>query len=62
MPEMNGVQLSKTVHATFPDVSTILVTGFGNGEVLKDLGGGRTLEKPYTEGELVERIQTALKH
>jgi len=38
----------------------IVVTGYGNREELKDFGEARILQKPYTEGELMEKIAEAL--
>jgi hypothetical protein len=38
----------------------ILVTGKGNHEVLENFGEARTLQKPYTETELMEKIARAL--
>ena len=60
MPEMTGVELAKTIHATYPGLPVILITGYGNREELKDLGEARILQKPYTEGELMGKITEAL--
>jgi CheY-like chemotaxis protein len=60
MPEMTGVELAKAIHATYPGLPVIVVTGYGNREELKDFGEARILQKPYTEGELMERITEAL--
>jgi CheY-like chemotaxis protein len=38
----------------------IVVTGYGNREELIDFGEARILQKPYTEGELMEKIAEAL--
>jgi len=60
MPEMTGVELAKAIHATYPGLPVIVVTGYGNREELKDFGEARILQKPYTEGELMEKIAEAL--
>jgi len=60
MPEMTGVELAKAIHATYPGLPVIVVTGYGNREELKDLGEARILQKPYIEGELMEKITEAL--
>jgi hypothetical protein len=40
----------------------ILVTGYGDHNVLKEFGESRIiLQKPYTEGELSATINTVLK-
>ena len=60
MPEMTGVELAKAIHATYPSLPVIVVTGYGNRDELKDFGEARILQKPYTEGELMEEITEAL--
>jgi PAS domain S-box-containing protein len=60
MPEMTGVELAKAIHATYPGLPVIVVTGYGNREELKDFGEARILQKPYTEGELMGKITEAL--
>ena len=60
MPEMTGIELAKAIHATYPGLPVIVVTGYGNREELKDFGETRILQKPYTEGELMEKITEAL--
>jgi CheY-like chemotaxis protein len=59
MPEMTGIELTKTIHTTRPALPVILVTGYGNRELLRDFGEAQILQKPYTEEELVERITAA---
>ena len=62
MPEMNGVDLTKAIHAMRPSLPVILVTGYGDHNVLKEFGESRIiLQKPYTEGELSATINMALK-
>lgn len=61
MPEMTGVELMKTIHASFPGLPVVLVTGYSNREELKDFGEARILRKPYTEAEVREKITGALK-
>jgi CheY-like chemotaxis protein len=60
IPEMTGVELAETIHATHPALPVILVTGFGNREPLKDFGEAAILQKPYAEAELMEKIANAL--
>ena len=45
---------------THPVLPVVLVTGYGNRELLKNFGEARILEKPYAEHELMERITRAL--
>ena len=57
---MTGVELARAIHATYAGLPVIVVTGYGNREELKDFGETRILQKPYTEGELMEKITEAL--
>jgi PAS domain S-box-containing protein len=60
MPEMTGVELAKTIQSAHPAVPVILVTGYGDREVLKNLRDARILQKPYADHELLEEITRAL--
>jgi CheY-like chemotaxis protein len=60
MPEMTGVELAETIHATHPALPVILVTGYHDREALKDFGEAAILQKPYAEAELMEKIARAL--
>jgi CheY-like chemotaxis protein len=60
MPEMTGVELAKSIRTTRPELPVILVTGDGNREILKEFGEARTIHKPYTEDQLMEKIAKAL--
>jgi len=46
MPENEGVELAKAIHATYPGLPVIVVSGYGNREELKDFGEARILQKP----------------
>jgi PAS domain S-box-containing protein len=60
MPKMTGLELAEAIHATHPALPTLLVTGYGNRELLNDFGEAQILQKPYTEDELMEQIARAL--
>jgi CheY-like chemotaxis protein len=60
MPGMNGVELTRAVHATRPTLPVILVTGYGDLEKLREFGESRLLQKPFSEGELMDKIAAAL--
>lgn len=60
MPEMNGIDLAGTVSGLRPSLPFVLMTGNGEMDPLKETAGMRILEKPWTEGELVEEIAKAL--
>jgi CheY-like chemotaxis protein len=55
MPEMSGVELERAIHATRPTSPVILVTGYGELEVLKNFGKSRILQKPYTKSDFDEQ-------
>ncbi len=57
---MTGVGLAETIHATHPNLPVIIVTGYGDQEVLRDCGEA-ILQKPYAENELNKKIAAALR-
>jgi len=60
MPEMTGVELAKAIHATYPNLAVIIVTGYGHRETLGEFGEAQILRKPYTEDGLMKAILAAL--
>jgi signal transduction histidine kinase len=60
MPGMSGVELTGAVHATRPTLPVILCTGYVDRDSLKEIGEIPILQKPYTEGDLVDKISAAL--
>jgi CheY-like chemotaxis protein len=60
MPEMNGVDLARTVSGLRPSLPFILMTGNGDIDALNEVGGIRILQKPWTDTELAEEIRKAL--
>jgi signal transduction histidine kinase len=61
MPEMSGGELAKAIRATRPTLPVILITGYTNLEVLKELNGLPIILKPYFEDDLVNAIRAALR-
>jgi signal transduction histidine kinase/ActR/RegA family two-component response regulator len=59
MPEMSGVELSKTVQELYPGLEILYMSGYGF-ETLTDHGvdpeSVRILGKPFTRGELLEAV------
>jgi PAS domain S-box-containing protein len=60
MPEMSGIELAGAIHAARPSLPVILVTGYVDLDVVRKFGEARILQKPYTEGDLVDKITAAL--
>ena len=59
MPTMSGIELAKAIRTTRPALAVIVVTGYGNREVIEGLGETRILQKPYAEDELILSIKRA---
>jgi CheY-like chemotaxis protein len=60
MPGMSGVELAVAIHGARPDLPVILVTGYVDLDVVKRFGEAHILQKPYTEGDLIDKITAAL--
>jgi CheY-like chemotaxis protein len=60
MPAMSGVEFAKMIETARPALPVILVTGYGNRDVIAGFSETRILQKPYTEDELILRIRRAL--
>jgi two-component system response regulator (stage 0 sporulation protein F) len=65
MPDMDGLEVTQTVHREAPGIPVIALTG-GTGErdfleVAKLLGARRLLHKPVTKAELLHAVQEALQ-
>jgi signal transduction histidine kinase len=60
MPEMNGIDLARTVSGLRPSLPFILMTGNGEMDPLKEIAGMRILQKPWTDSELAAEIRQAL--
>jgi PAS domain S-box-containing protein len=61
MPEMTGGELAKAICAMRPTLPVILMTGYSNLDLLKELKDPRIILKPFTERDLVNTIDAALK-
>ncbi|MEO0452958.1 MAG: response regulator [Verrucomicrobiota bacterium] len=64
MPEIDGIELVEKIKASQPDQKVIAFSAGGMGlkssemlEVAKEMGADITLEKPFTDEQLIERIQ-----
>ena len=61
MPEMSGGELAKAICAMRPTLPVVLITGYSDPDVLKELSDFRIILKPFTEDDLVNAIGAALK-
>lgn len=63
MANMDGMELLKRVHARWPQVAVILMTGYANipvaVEAIKN-GAAEFLEKPFKPGDLIEKLKKVL--
>jgi CheY-like chemotaxis protein len=59
MPEIGGVELARTIRTLRPTLPVILVTGYGDLDLLKEFDETRILLKPYSEDDLVTKINAA---
>jgi signal transduction histidine kinase len=59
MPEIGGVELARTIRTMRPTLPVILVTGYGDLDLLKEFDETRILLKPYSEDDLVTKINAA---
>ena len=63
MPGMDGVELTKAVKHLRPDIDVIVITGYASIETAVEtvkFGAMAYVEKPFTEDELLDFLNTAL--
>src|SRR4051812_3961238 len=63
LPGTSGVELARTVRMQWPEVATVLITGFAGGQSVEtaDLGGTPVVTKPFTPEALLRAAATALR-
>jgi signal transduction histidine kinase/TusA-related sulfurtransferase len=61
MPGMNGVELSKQITAQRPGLPILFVTGFGNLDLLGQVGEERVVQKPFRAEDLVWKIENLFR-
>ena len=64
MPDLDGTQLIKWVKNRYPDVYTIVITGYADQyalEELIDIGMDDFIKKPFNAVEIVVKIKSVLK-
>ena len=63
MPEMDGIEVTKAVKHLRPDIDVIVITGYASIESAVEtvkFGAMDYVQKPFTEDELLEFVETAL--
>lgn len=63
MPPMDGLQLIREAKALLPELTTVLITGYGNEGLREDAewaGVSDYLEKPFTPDVLIRMITSVL--
>jgi CheY-like chemotaxis protein len=60
MPGMNGGDLARQIHAKWPSVPILFVTGFADITALGDIGEDRIVKKPFVGDELAIKVRAAL--
>ena len=61
MPEMTGVELAEAIRAMDANLPVIIVTGYAQREGLSDVDERRILQRPFTEDELIQKIESVLQ-
>lgn len=60
MPNMDGIELSRRLNATHPDLPILLISTFVSPAMVEDLGlQARFLEKPFALQALLDIVQSA---
>ena len=63
MPDMDGIEVIRTVHSTWPAMKVIAMSGFMGGamlDVAEKLGAFVSLEKPFSQQELLAAVRRLL--
>jgi len=63
MPEMDGVELTRSARHLRPDIDVIVITGYGSVDTAVETvraGAMDYVQKPFTESELLEFVDRAL--
>jgi signal transduction histidine kinase/ActR/RegA family two-component response regulator len=60
MPGMNGGDLARQIHAKWPAMPILFVTGFADITALGDVGEDRIIKKPFVDDELAVKVRSVL--
>ncbi len=60
MPGMNGAEVARAAQARRPGLPVLFVTGYADAAALADVGEAAIVQKPFRDGELPRKLETAL--
>ncbi len=60
MPGMNGVEVARQIHARFPNLPVLFVTGYVDQSVLAEIDESRIVKKPFIGEELATKVNAAI--
>ena len=60
MPGMNGAELARQVHAKWPALPILFVTGFADRTALAHVDEAHIIRKPLAEDDLAAKVRLAL--
>jgi DNA-binding NtrC family response regulator len=64
MPEISGMEILKRIMASYPDIITVMMTGYSTVQTAVEamkLGACDYIPKPFTPEELIESVENALE-
>jgi two-component system cell cycle sensor histidine kinase/response regulator CckA len=56
MPGMTGIELARTLRASYPELPVVFVTGYADAASLKDVDGAVMLQKPFPPSHLLAAL------
>lgn len=65
MPVVNGLKLIDHLHKLKIELPILIITGYGNHKLYSELarkGCNHVLDKPISEDDLIDKVQTILNH
>jgi signal transduction histidine kinase/DNA-binding response OmpR family regulator len=61
MPGMNGVELSRQIELHRPNIPVLFVTGYGDLDLLREVGEERIVQKPFRSEDLVGKLESLIR-
>jgi PAS domain S-box-containing protein len=60
MPGMNGSEVARQAHSKRPSLPVLFITGYADFAAFKEVGDERIVSKPFSEEDLLGKVQAAL--